>query len=85
MGTSNILTYTKFMCSSMKARISWAQEKLMILGYLKSGDSKPTKRDRAFIDALKNFQKDNGFTTNAEIHEQEFNVLKGVISDANRV
>lgn len=83
MGVSSKFTYTKFKCSSTKARIAWTQEKLIALGYLKLGDSKPTKRDRAFIDALKNFQKDNGFTTNAEIHEQEFDVLKGVSSDAN--
>ena len=60
----------------MKARISWIQEKLIILGYLHEGDSKPTKRDRAFIEAFKQFQKDNNFTTNAEIHEQEFDILR---------
>jgi hypothetical protein len=60
----------------MKARISWIQEKLIILGYLNEGDSKPTKRDRAFIEAFKQFQKDNNFTTNAEIHEQEFDILR---------
>jgi hypothetical protein len=60
----------------MKARISWIQEKIIILGYLNEGDSKPTKRDRAFIEAFKQFQKDNNFTTNAEIHEQEFDILR---------
>lgn len=60
----------------MKARISWIQEKLIKLGYLNEGDSKPTKRDRAFIEAFKQFQKDNNFTTNAEIHEQEFDILR---------
>jgi len=72
------LNYNRFKCNSMKARISWVQEKLIALGYLKEGESQPTKRDRAFINAFKNFQKDNGFTTNAEIHEQEFNVLNAV-------
>ena len=72
------LNYNRFKCNSMKARISWAQEKLIALGYLKEGESKPTKRDRAFINAFKNFQEDNGFTTNAEIHEQEFNILNSV-------
>lgn len=72
------LTYNRFKCNSMKARISWVQERLIKLGYLKDGESKPTKRDRAFINAFKKFQADNGFTTNAEIHEQEFNILKVV-------
>ena len=71
-----MLTYNRFKCQSMKARISWIQEKLIILGYLNEGDSKPTKRDRAFIEAFKQFQKDNNFTTNAEIHEQEFEILR---------
>ena len=71
-----MLTYNRFKCQSMKARISWIQEKLIKLGYLNEGDSKPTKRDRAFIEAFKQFQKDNNFTTNAEIHEQEFNILR---------
>ena len=71
-----MLTYNRFKCQSMKARISWIQEKLIILGYLNEGDSKPTKRDRAFIEAFKQFQKDNNFTTNAEIHEQEFDILR---------
>lgn len=83
MAKANKITYNKFKGLSMKARISWVQEKLVALGYLKVGESKPNKRDRAFINALKNFQKDNGFTTNAEIHEQEFDVLKGVNSDEN--
>lgn len=71
-----MLTYNRFKCQSMKARISWIQEKLIKLGYLNEGDSKPTKRDRAFIEAFKQFQKDNNFTTNAEIHEQEFDILR---------
>lgn len=80
-----MLTYSKFKCSSMKARISWTQEKLMTLGYLQEGESQPTKRDKAFIQAFKKFQKDNGFTTNAEIHEQEFNILSEVKSNENRI
>ena len=62
----------------MKARISWVQEKLIALGYLTEGESQPTKRDKAFINAFKKFQADNGFTTNAEIHEQEFDILNSV-------
>ena len=68
--------YTKFSCSSMKARIAWAQEQLIRLGYLKEGESAFTKRDKPFIKALKKFQEDNGLTTNAELHETEFNLLK---------
>ncbi len=70
-----MLTYNHFNCQSMKARISWVQSKLISLGYLKEGDSVPTKRDKAFIKAFKKFQQDNGFTTNAEIHENEFVIL----------
>ena len=73
-----VLKYNRFKCNSMKARISWVQEKLIKLGYLKEGESQPAKRDRAFINAFKKFQQDNGFTTNAEIHEQEFDVLNTV-------
>lgn len=72
------LTYNKFTCLSSKARISWCQEKLITLGYLKQGDSIPTKRDKSFIKALKQLQQDNNLTTNAEIHEQEFNILNKV-------
>lgn len=68
--------YTKFSCSSMKARIAWAQEQLIKLGYLQEGESASTKRDKPFIKALKKFQSDNGLTTNAEIHETEFELLK---------
>lgn len=74
-GINYMSAYTKFSVQSMKARISWTQGKLITLGYLKEGDSAPAKRDKAFIKALKRFQEDNGFTTNAEIHEQEFLVL----------
>ena len=68
-------TYTKFSCWSMKARISWVQNKLIELNYLQAGTSVPTKRDKPYIKALKQFQADNGLTTNAEIHETEFNIL----------
>lgn len=71
------LTYTKFSCQSMKARISWVQDRLLELNYLSVGESQPTKRDKAFIKAFKKFQADNGLTTNAEIHEVEFNILNG--------
>lgn len=71
------LTYNKFSCQSMKARIGWTQDRLMKLNYLSEGESQPTKRDKAFIKALKKFQADNGLTTNAEIHEAEFNILNG--------
>lgn len=71
------LTYNKFSCQSMKARISWVQDKLTELNYLSVGESQPTKRDKAFIKALKKFQADNGLTTNAEVHETEFNILNG--------
>ena len=69
------LTYTKFKRQSMKARISWVQNKLIELDYLQEGTSVPTKRDKPYIKALKQFQLDNGLTTNAEIHETEFNIL----------
>jgi hypothetical protein len=59
----------------MKARIAWAQSKLVEKGYLQEGESAFAKRDKPFIKALKKFQSDNGFTTNAEIHENEFNLL----------
>lgn len=72
------LNYNRFKRNSMKARISWVQEKLIALGYLIEGESQPTKRDKAFINAFKKFQADNGFTTNAEIHEQEFDILNSV-------
>ena len=68
--------YTKFSCSSMKARIAWAQCQLIELGYLKEGESAFAKRDKPFIKALQKFQADNNLTTNAEIHEAEFNLLK---------
>ena len=68
--------FTKFSCSSMKARIAWAQERLVVKGYLQEGESAFAKRDKPFIKALKKFQEDNGLTTNAEIHETEFNLLK---------
>ena len=71
------LTYTKFSCQSMKARISWIQEKLIALNYLQEGVSSPARRDKPFIKAFKQFQADNGLTTNAEIHEAEFNILNG--------
>ena len=44
-------------------------------GYLQEGESAFAKRDKPFIKALKKFQSDNGSTTNAEIHEKEFNLL----------
>ena len=68
--------FTKFTCQSMKARIAWTQEQLIRLGYLTEGESAFAKRDKAFIKAVKKFQADNGLTTNAEIHETEFNLLK---------
>ena len=68
--------FTKFSCSSTKARIAWAQERLTEKGYLQEGESAFAKRDKPFIKALKRFQSDNGLTTNAEIHETEFNLLK---------
>lgn len=67
--------FTNFSCASMKARISWTQNKLIEKGYLQEGESASTKRDKPFIKALKKFQDDNGLTTNAEIHEIEFNLL----------
>jgi hypothetical protein len=67
--------FTKFSCSSMKARIAWTQERLVAKGYLQEGESAFAKRDKPFIKALKKFQEDNGLTTNAEIHEIEFNLL----------
>ena len=70
-----MLTYNKFLCQSVKARISWTQNKLIIAGYLKENESRPAMRDKPFIKALKSFQKDNGLTTNAEVHEKEFNLL----------
>lgn len=70
--------YVKFSCQSMKARISWAQDKLIKLGYLQENESAFAKRDKAFIKALKKFQADNGFTTNAEIHEKEFEILSKI-------
>ena len=69
-------TFTKFTCQSMKARIAWTQEQLIRLGYLQEGESAIAKRDKPFIKALKKFQADNGLTTNAEVHEDEFNLLK---------
>lgn len=72
------LTYNKFSIMSMKARISWCQERLIALGYLKENESSFAKRDKPFIQAVKRLQADNGFTTNAEIHEQEFLVLNRV-------
>ena len=66
--------YVKFSCQSMKARISWAQDKLIKLGYLQENESAFAKRDKAFI----KFQADNGFTTNAEIHEKEFEILSKI-------
>lgn len=73
-----MFTYNKFKCQSTKARISWVQERLISLGYLKLGESVPTKRDKPFIKALMKFQSDNGFTTNAEIHPEEFEILNSV-------
>lgn len=37
------MKYTQFASHSMKERISWVQERLISKGYLKDGDSKPTK------------------------------------------
>lgn len=69
------LTYAKFSCQSTKARISWVQEQLIKLNYLNEGESSLAKRDKPFIKAVKKFQADNGLTTNAEIHETEFELL----------
>lgn len=72
------LTYNKYLSMSTKARISWCQEKLIKLGYLEENTSMPTKRDKPFIKAVKKLQEAHNFTTNAEVHEQEFDILNGV-------
>lgn len=73
-----MLTYNKFKCLSTKARICWVQERLISLGYLQPNESSPAKRDKPYIQALKKFQTSNGFTTNAEIHPEEFDILNAV-------
>ena len=67
------MTYTKYSCLSMKARIVWAKERLKSKGYNITNTT--PQRDKEFIKAVKQFQKDNNFGTNAEIHEQEFLIL----------
>lgn len=68
--------YIKFCSNSMKARIAWTQEVLISTGHLKDGESVPTKRDKAFIKALKAFQVEHGMTPNADFSEELFNYLK---------
>lgn len=72
------MTYNKFSCLSIKARIAWVQDRLISLGYLTPNESARAKRDKPYIKALMRFQRDNNLTTNAEIHPEEFNILNSV-------
>lgn len=69
------MKYTQFSNMPIKGRISWVQEKLIKLGYLKDGDSKPTKRDKGYIKALQRFQEAYGMTPNADMTEELFEKL----------
>lgn len=72
------LTYTKFSCMSMKARIDWVQKKLVSLNYLSQEDVIKGKRTKPFIKAVIKFQKDNSLGTNGEVKEKEFNILNNI-------
>lgn len=72
------LTYNKFSCMSMKARIDWVQQHLLKLGYLAENDIIKGKRTKPFIKAIIKFQKDNNLGTNGEINENEFNILNNI-------
>ena len=69
------MKYTQFSSMPMKGRIGWIQEKLIKFGYLQDGESKPCKRDRAYIKALQKFQDSYGMTPNADITPELFEKL----------
>ncbi len=69
------MKYTSFSNMPMKVRINWIQEKLIKLGYLKENESTPYKRDKKYIKALCNFQRDHGMMPNADITESLFDKL----------
>lgn len=78
MNTYKLNSYTKFSCQPVKVRVQWIKERLVILGYLKDGDSAYLKRDKPYIKALIKYQDDNGLTPNADFSEDLFNLLKNV-------
>lgn len=69
------MKYTHFSSMPMKARIKWAQDKLIKLGYLDENESTPFKRDKKFIKAMKKFQESVGMTPNADFTEDLFEKL----------
>lgn len=67
------LTFSKYSCYSLKARVLWAQKVLQSLGYDKvilNG-----KREKAYIKAMIDFQKSHNLGSNAMVCEKTFNEL----------